>query len=167
MVDWYNKNMRVSLKRILILLIILLPLGFIARFFWENPDHTKRGLTLEEDSALFTPYLVSVYGPGELQVAPGTTTVYKFTVINLGRNSDVYTISASSSLSWADLSRVPGTVSLAPEASQEISIRVTVPKSAKKGMIDEIRLGVTSQTNPRLEDVAYTRTHVREKFLWW
>jgi len=149
----------------------------ISYFDWANLDYRGGGaigpsagqaiqlastlpeeLTFDEDSRLFTPYRVGVSGPGELQTAPGTTAVYNFTVTNLGRNADVYTLSASSSRGWADLSGVPGSVSLVPGASRDIPIRITVPTSARGGMVDEIRLVATSQASPRIADVAYAHT---------
>lgn len=118
-------------------------------------------LTFEEDSRLFTPYRVGVSGPGEVQVAPGTMAVYDFTVTNLGRNPDVYTLSASSSQGWADLSGVPSSVSLAPGASRDITIRITVPTSAQAGEVDGIRLAATSQASPRIANVAYAYTRLK------
>jgi YVTN family beta-propeller protein len=118
-------------------------------------------LTFEEDSRLFSPYKVGASVPGELQAPRDTTITHRFTIRNLGGHSDTYTLSASSTQGWADLRTIPANVSLAPSASREIMIKLTIPRNAPTGAVDELKLVVRSQANSRIFDVASARTKIR------
>lgn len=104
-------------------------------------------LTLEMDSLIPDPYKVAVYGPGGEGGMFGHTTNYTVTVANLGLNADVYTITVTSSLGWANLSTLPTSISLAPGQAYDISIPVTIPPNADATDVDVLRVVSTSGAN--------------------
>ncbi len=122
----------------------------------DLPNETQQDeLTFEEDATLPKLYAVSITAPGNTAVLPDTTVMMTATVTNFGSKDDIYNISASSTYTWADLSNVPTTVSLAAGSSILIPISVTIPASATSGSVDEIVLKVTSQANPLIVDSSF------------
>jgi CSLREA domain-containing protein len=115
---------------------------------------------IDLDAQLPSPYRVRVTEPGNIVAIVGTTVEISFSVVNLGLNFDIYTLSGSSSRAWADLGSVPSNISVAPGQSRTITIRSTVPLGATGGVANELKLIARSQGSPRIFDVASSTTTV-------
>jgi hypothetical protein len=97
---------------------------------------------------------------GDMSVFPGSSTTYEFSVANVGETSDTYSLNASSTLGWVDVSNVPSSVTLAAGASLVIPMAVQVPPGTTEGAQDKLALTATSKANPLLADSAATVTTV-------
>jgi hypothetical protein len=117
-------------------------------------------ITKEQDSQLTTLHNVIVGPSSSASALPGSSVAYTFEISNTGINADTYSVAATSSLGWANLSGVPSAVILAAGASTNISIVVTVPGTAAPPTTDVLSLTATSQTNPLIVDSAVARTGV-------
>ncbi|MCL4301295.1 MAG: SBBP repeat-containing protein [Anaerolineae bacterium] len=154
----------------------------ISSFDWENLNYTGGGvigstastagalevtssaspneLTLDQDNLIPDPYKIGLTGPGGLIAPPGYTTVYTFTISNIGDNSDTYTLTGTSSLGWADLTSIPTTASLSPGQTRELAISITIPPTADISDVDVLRIAATSTGNPALWTSHYAQTSV-------
>jgi len=117
-------------------------------------------LTLELDSLIPDAYKVNVFGPGGDTGMPGHTTNYTLTIANLGLNTDVYTLTATSSLGWVDTTSVPMTITLASGQSYDLLIPATIPPTAAITDMDVLRVGVISAGNPSMWSSHFIRTSV-------
>lgn len=115
-------------------------------------------LTEMEASELVKLYDVVVTTSSVTESAGGNQVTHTLTIANLGQYADVYTINATSSQGWADLTDVPITASLASGESTEVVIKVSPPPSVSVSATDELKVSVVSQINLNLEDsvVVYT-----------
>jgi uncharacterized membrane protein len=86
----------------------------------------------------------------------GTTQVYQHTVQNIGNGTDMFDLSAASSLSWT-VQAVPSTLSLGEGLSATVEVWVTVPAGAT-GQTDVTTLTVTSQADASVSDMAFNQT---------
>jgi probable HAF family extracellular repeat protein len=97
------------------------------------------------------PYQVEVVSPGFTRVIPGVTLNLTYTISNTGTQPDTYTLTPVSQYSWWSTSGLPGTISLASGASQQVTIPLTVPASFGCANLNTIRaifiLRAVSQTN--------------------
>lgn len=120
-------------------------------------------ISQEENLALTTDYGASITSPGNLVLLPESINVYTFTVANFGINTDTYTVTASSTLGWADLSSIPPFLTLSPETITEIPIIIHTSTSSSVGTMEEIVFSVVSQANPLMEDVAIAVIKVKNQ----
>ncbi len=129
---------------------------------WEPPASTQvtDHFTLEDDALLISNYKVRMADSGNASLLPGDSTLHTFTLTNLGINSDTYTISASSSAGWADLSGIPASLTLAAGASIDILVTVNIPVSSIMGDKDVIDLSAVSQANMLISDKSTVVTTV-------
>ncbi|HLB88315.1 MAG TPA: hypothetical protein VJK29_11745 [Terriglobales bacterium] len=111
-------------------------------------------ITPQQDASITSNFGVLVSGRGIFAAALGATTNLTYTVTNQGTNADTYTMSANSTMPWADLGSVPSAVTLAPGASQQVSIGVNVPVTAGTGSSAQVVLKATSQTSELVMDSA-------------
>ena len=103
-----------------------------------------------------TPYQAQVVSPGFAQVLPGASLNLTYTITNTGLQPDKYSLTPVTQYAWWNTSSVPGSVTLAGGASQQITIPVTVPTSLGCGSPALIRatftLQAVSQTYPSVTD---------------
>jgi hypothetical protein len=104
------------------------------------------------DAQITKPLAVAITGGGAPQVLPGSNITLTFTVMNRGANNDSYALTASATLSWADFSQVPATISLAAGGSTQITVPVHVPNSAVAGTQALIALKAVSQASQAITD---------------
>jgi probable HAF family extracellular repeat protein len=101
-------------------------------------------------------YNLEVVSPGFAQVSPGTNLKLTYTIRNAGLQADIYNLAAVSQFNWWDTSGVPGTLTLASGASQQITIPVSVPASFGCSNLSAIQaqfsLRAVSQTHASLSD---------------
>ena len=111
-------------------------------------------ITVEQDAKILTTFGVSVTGPGNLGLALGQSTTLIFDVQNKGTAPDTYSLLATTSEPWANITGVPAQVTLGPGASQAIQIPVQVGSSDTTGNADQILLRALSQHNSKIYDIA-------------
>ncbi|MGA2810464.1 MAG: PASTA domain-containing protein [Candidatus Acidiferrum sp.] len=103
-----------------------------------------------------TPYLLQVVSPGAAPVWAGVTFNLVYTITNSGTQPDAYNLKPVSQFTWWNTSAVPAVITLAPGASQQISIPVNVPTSfgcsSLTGVHARFLLRAVSQANPDLSD---------------
>ncbi|HKW99167.1 MAG TPA: PASTA domain-containing protein [Bryobacteraceae bacterium] len=103
-----------------------------------------------------TPFQLQVVSPGLAQVLPGATLNLTYTLTNTGVQQDTYSLTPVTQYAWWNTASVPGSVTLAGGASQQITIPVTVPSGFGCGGPAQIRatftLQAVSQTLPSLTD---------------
>lgn len=107
-------------------------------------------LSLEVDEQIPDPYDVGLFGYSGLVAPLGSTSSYTFTLANTGENEDIYILTATSSLGWANLTSIPDEVTLAPMETQDFSVSVEIPPTANKDDRDTIKIIARSTKNPTL-----------------
>lgn len=123
-------------------------------------------LTFEQDQLLPHPYRVGLTGPQGLVGPQDYTAVYTFTISNIGDNDDLYTLTAQSSLGWADLTSIPSTISLPSRTAREFTVSVTIPSTASRNEVDELRIAAMSTNNPALWTSHYALTSVKASSIY-
>ncbi|MEI6776765.1 MAG: hypothetical protein WCK70_07670 [Chloroflexales bacterium] len=88
---------------------------------------------------------------------PNATLVFTHTVTNVGISVDTYTVTATNSISWGE-GVTPDQFTLAPGASQVISVMIDVPNdnNTPAGTINQGLVRVVSNINPK---VSYGQVH--------
>jgi hypothetical protein len=117
-------------------------------------------LTLDQDNLIPDPYKIGLTGPGGLIAPRGNTTVYTFTLANIGDNADIYILTATSNLSWSNLNSIPMTLSLASGITRELTVSVTIPLVANPSAIDTLQITATSTGNPLLRTSVYAQASI-------
>ena len=86
-------------------------------------------------------------------IQPGQQLDLQHTLLSLGNAVDSYTITAQSEQGWPVSIIVPfnGAVSLQPQASFPVTIRVKVPATLPLGAIDRINIVATSRFDPQVK----------------
>jgi uncharacterized repeat protein (TIGR01451 family) len=110
-------------------------------------------ITATQNAAIKTFYGVSVLGPGNAGLPLGTSNTLAFTIVNTGSVADTYTLTATATQAWANLSGVPRQIALAPGASSVINVPVNVPAGAA-GTVNTVTVKSLSLGNPRVLDTA-------------
>jgi hypothetical protein len=110
------------------------------------------------DELIPTEFAVCIGGPGSVSLAACDPTTYTFAVLNKGFGDDVYSVQATSSAGWADLSGIPTSLALAAGGSTVFSVPVLVPQGTPNGAQDLVVIRLTSTSNPLISDVAETTT---------
>lgn len=98
------------------------------------------------------PFRVSVVGPGNAQVVPGTTFNDTFTINNTGLQSDTYNLSVMSLSNWWTTSVIPSTLTLAGGANQQLIVPVNVSGCITPGTTAQFTLKAVSQAHPSIAD---------------
>lgn len=138
---------------------------------WDSlpPSMEVKELTRAQDTAILSPYEVSIIGPGSTATLPGETVSYTFTVTNHGTQAETYQLVADTNSAWADLSGAPASMNLAAGESRNFSISVTVPLSAGSGNSNVVGISVwrgndnpadPAYAPPRVSDYIRTTTRV-------
>lgn len=104
-----------------------------------------QGITFGEDAQQPHPYRVAVITSGGAELNPGDTHSYTITIENIGDNADVYTITASSSLGWDNLSTIPATLDIASHSNDSFVVTVTVPGNAAPTTQDVLDISAKGQ----------------------
>ena len=89
---------------------------------------------------------------------PGETMTYQHTITNNGNFTDTFTFSAVSSAGWPVMA--PAAVELAPDASQQVTVEVSIPGSALYGTMDNTVLTAASEANENLITAVTDQTTV-------
>ncbi|MHB0976505.1 MAG: OmpL47-type beta-barrel domain-containing protein, partial [Candidatus Aquicultorales bacterium] len=124
--------------------------------------------TIEDNTGPSTSQFAGVeLSPNNTGSAPdGTVKTYTHTVRNTGNTSDTLNLSAFSALGWTagvyDAAGVNplSSVTLASGASTTVTVKVTIPSGAAKGLVDETTIKAASQFNPSVFKTAVDRTVV-------
>ena len=114
----------------------------------------QQEMTPQDEAQITRLFGVLVSGRGLFSASAGTTIPLTFTVSNQGINSDTYALTVSSSMPWANVSQVPPSLTLAPGASQQFLINVSVPVGTGAGTTAAINVNAISQTTNLILDQA-------------
>jgi uncharacterized membrane protein len=102
-------------------------------------------------------YDVIIAPPRSGNVLPGRVYSYSHTVTNTGLFTDTFLLSTVSLLGW-DTAVAPASVTLAPGATAQVTMTVTVPTSARAEVVEITRVYARSATdrrvNPYVEDTS-------------
>ena len=105
------------------------------------------------DATITKPLMVAVSSPGTTQVLAGASVDLTFTITNTGTQADSYALTASTSTpSWASLSGVPTSVSLAPGANTQTTIHVATPAGTLVGTPGTFTIMAVSATAAAIQD---------------
>lgn len=104
-----------------------------------EPEDIEGELDLLQDEEIATEYEVSVDSQGNASADPGRQAVLRFLVSNHGTQADSYTLTAFSEHHW-NVTASPASVALAPGASQEVQVTVSLPGGTIPGVEDEVEL---------------------------
>jgi uncharacterized repeat protein (TIGR01451 family) len=126
-----------------------------------NQDFSTK--SSEGPGATGSPYPVVLAPPYDLSVSPasqmdgtraGSAITYTEAVKNLGYNNDMFTLSISGN-QWPTTlwdssftTQITETGSVAPGATADFGVKVSVPMTATSGMTDTVSVDVTSMGNP-------------------
>ncbi|MGB9723067.1 MAG: BACON domain-containing protein [Chloroflexia bacterium] len=95
-----------------------------------------------------------------LQTAtPGQTVTHTHRLFNTGTATDTYTLTLSSSAGWSGL-LTPSPITVGPQTSTTVAVRVNVPATATAGLSETGILSAVSWANPLLRADALERTTV-------
>lgn len=117
-------------------------------------------ITEPEDAGILTDIAVSVTGPANLFLAPAQTRIYTYMVTNTGDKQEILKIDAVATQNWATLTGFPMGVTLDPDTSKAIIIKVTVPAGTTVGSSDVLTVTAHSTVNPSMMDAVATTTVV-------
>ena len=112
---------------------------------WVNGSAGPDSFTHTEFDVIFSNYISEMVGPSDRTTSPGDSTTLYYIIKNTGSTTDIFGISASSILGWADTSLVPtSTNSLRPDESTTIPVVVNVPQTAALSDTEIVSLSITS-----------------------
>ena len=102
-------------------------------------------ITHSEFDVIFSNYIAEMVGPSDRTTAPGDSTTLYYIIKNIGSTTDIFDISVSSTLGWADTA-LDGTSTSPLTAGQTTTLPVTVnvPQNAALSDVDIVSLSLTS-----------------------
>ena len=102
-------------------------------------------ITHSEFDVIFSNYIAEMVGPSDRTTAPGDSTTLYYVIKNIGSTTDIFDISVSSTLGWAD-TVLDGTSTSPLTAGQTTTLPVTVnvPQNAALSDVDIVSLSLTS-----------------------
>ena len=102
-------------------------------------------ITHSEFDVIFSNYIAEMVGPSDRTTAPGDSTTLYYVIKNIGSTTDIFDISVSSTLGWADTA-LDGTSTSPLTAGQTTTLPVTVnvPQNAALSDVDIVSLSLTS-----------------------
>ena len=103
---------------------------------------------IPDDSGL----LIHVNGP--YYAAPGSSASYTVTLENAFIYPDVYTVTLTPKLGWADLSHAPHSIALDVGASTTFTYRVNVPITATASLAEDVSISVDGKHSSNGIDVS-------------
>jgi len=98
--------------------------------------------------------------PEILPPAIDSNITYSFAVENKSDEDSIFTIEATSTMGWADLSKFPMDINLSAGSKEEIKIDVNVSSEAKSGDIDLLSVTVYDKNNPTIRSVKSVETRI-------
>jgi hypothetical protein len=98
--------------------------------------------------------------PEILPPAVDTNITYTFAVENKADEASVFTIEATSTMGWADLSKFPMDINLSAGSKEDINIDVNVSSDAKSGDIDVLSVTVYDKANPTIRSIKSVETRI-------
>ena len=110
-----------------------------------NGSLTSDPITHSEFDVVFSNYIAEMVGPSDRTTAPGDSTTLYYIVKNIGSTTDIFDISVSSTLGWADTA-LDGTSTTPLTAGQTTTLPITVnvPQNAALSDVDIVSLSLTS-----------------------
>lgn len=123
-------------------------------------DTAPDSISLAADELIPDPYAVAVSGPQEVVVEAGYSGTYTLTVENQGEKADTYSLTATTTLGWADISGLPSTLSLDPDQSASFDLTVTIPQDANYGDKDLLTVEFASQAVAALTETVKCKLKV-------
>ena len=111
---------------------------------WVNGSAGPQSFTHTEFDVIFSDYISELVGPSDRTTAPGDSTTLYYILKNTGSNTDIFDISVTSVLGWADTSLVPTSTVLLQDETTTLSVVVNVPQNAAQSDIDTVTLSITS-----------------------
>lgn len=102
-------------------------------------------ITHSEFDVIFSNYIAEMVGPSDRTTAPGDSTTLYYIIKNIGATTDIFDISVSSTLGWADTA-LDGTSTSPLTAGQTTTLPITVnvPQNAALSDVDIVSLSLTS-----------------------
>ncbi len=130
--------------------------------FWDIDAQLRpsgKGYDIGADEVVSNTYSVwLIPGLSTLAAAPGQTVTHTHKLLNTGLQTDTYDLSANSSLGWALLGNT--VITLSPQSSQTVQVRVTVPASATGLQSDTTVISAASRADPNTRAGALDVTRV-------
>jgi hypothetical protein len=120
---------------------------------------TTDEIDLQRSSLILGNANVSAFGQQIVQALPGTTINLHFVVQNTGLNADTYTVTGVSALGWSAAKPTPASVTLAPGATTEIVMPVTVPLTATLGIKETLALNIASSLGTNAQEQFITSVY--------
>ena len=110
-----------------------------------NGSLTSNPITHSEFDVVFSNYIAEMVGPSDRTTAPGDSTTLYYIIKNIGSTTDIFDISVSSTLGWADTA-LDGTSTSPLTAGQTTTLPITVnvPQNAALSDVDIVSLSLTS-----------------------
>ena len=110
-----------------------------------NGSLTSDPITHSEFDVVFSNYIAEMVGPSDRTTAPGDSTTLYYIIKNIGSTTDIFDISLSSTLGWADTA-LDGTSTSPLTAGQTTTLPITVnvPQNAALSDVDIVSLSLTS-----------------------
>ena len=110
-----------------------------------NGSLTSDPITHSEFDVVFSNYIAEMVGPSDRTTAPGDSTTLYYIIKNIGSTTDIFDISVSSTLGWADTA-LDGTSTTPLTAGQTTTLPITVnvPQNAALSDVDIVSLSLTS-----------------------
>ena len=112
----------------------------------------KETATRKEADLIHPDYEVSLEMADGVKGVPNSTVILHLVIENEGTKADTYVLSAEQDEGWADLRKLPKTVSVAAGKSLTIDIPVHVPANAKPGQVETVGVEAVSQANHKILD---------------
>ena len=112
---------------------------------WTNGSAGPENFTHVEFDVIFSDYIAEMVGPADRTTVPGDSTTLYYIIKNIGATTDIFDITVSSSLGWADTTLDDtSTTPLTAGQTTTISVVVDVPQSALQSAVDIVTLTLTS-----------------------
>ncbi len=118
------------------------------------------GYDIGADEVVSDAYSVWLLPPLSVQLAqPGQTVTHTHRLLNTGLQTDTYDLSIHSDSGWATLLTL-SPITLSPQSSATVQVRVAVPAAATEGMSDTTRITATSRAETDRRALALDITRV-------
>lgn len=146
---------------------------------FADPDYIDAGYQLQWNRAQLAPgasFTVHSYEmitePSALQIIspsaknadPDEVVEFTFEVINFSQEERIVDLQVTSEHGWTAVIEEGAQVTLAPDGSKTITVRVTVPADATSFMVDNLTLTATDSEDPDSTATGSTKININEQF---